>query len=210
MSPEIEARITELYPTHSGAEIAELLGIGLKTVYNTAVRLGLKKSREWIAERARMRMADPAHGALACQIKPGAVPWNKGVHYVAGGRSAETRFKPGSRPHTWNPVGHERITDEGYLQRKLTDTGVSRRDYVNVHWIVWRDAGRDIPPGHALIFRDGNKMNFALDNLELVTRAELMRRNSFHNFGPEIARVVQLRGAITRQINRRTRQEEPA
>ena len=211
MTPEIEARIAELYPTHSGAEIAELLGIGVITVYNTAVRLGLKKkSREWIAERARLRIADPAHGGRAHFIKPCTVPWNKGIHFDSGGRSAETRFKSGRMPHNWHPVGHERTTDEGYLQRKLTDTGVTRRDYVNVHWIVWREAGRDIPPGHALIFRDGNKQNFALDNLELVTRAELMRRNTFHRFGPEVARVVQLRGAITRQINRRTRQEEPA
>ena len=30
-----------------------------------------------------------------------------------------------------------------------------------------------------------------------------MRRNSAHNRGPEIARLIQLKGAITRQINKR-------
>lgn len=210
MTPPIESRITELYPMHSGAEIAELLGIGLRTVYKTAGRLGLKKSREWIAERARRRMADPAHPARTHQIKPGTAPWNKGIHFFSGGRSPETQFKPGNKPNTWHPVGHERITDEGYLQRKLTETGVTRRDYVNVHWIVWRAAGRDIPPGHALIFRDGNKRNVALDNLELVTRAELMRRNSLHRFPEELVRVVRLRGALNRHINKRTTQEKTA
>lgn len=34
-----------------------------------------------------------------------------------------------------------------------------------------------------------------------------MSRNTMHNYGPEIARVIQLKGAITRQINRRTRHE---
>ena len=37
----------------------------------------------------------------------------------------------------------------------------------------------------------------------MVTRAELMRRNSVHNRGPEIARIHQLKGAIMRQINKR-------
>lgn len=78
------------------------------------------------------------------------------------------------------------------------------RDYVNVHWIVWREAGREIPKGMALVFRDGDKSNITLDNLELVTRAELMRRNSYHNHGPEIAELVRLRAIITRQINKRS------
>jgi hypothetical protein len=30
-----------------------------------------------------------------------------------------------------------------------------------------------------------------------------MRRNSYHQYGPEVAKAVQLRGAITRQINKR-------
>ena len=62
------------------------------------------------------------------------------------------------------------VLPEGYLQRKMADTGVTRRDYVNVHHLIWREAGNDIPPGHILIFRDGNKANFALENLELITR----------------------------------------
>lgn len=90
----------------------------------------------------------------------------------------------------------------------LTDTGVTRRDFVCIHHIVWREAGREIPSGHALVFRDGNKRNFALNNLELVSRAELMRRNSVHNYGPEIARIHQLQGAITRQINKRIGKHE--
>lgn len=209
LTPSQDARLRELYPAHTAAAIAGLLGIGLKTVYRAAKRLGLKKSREWIAEQSRLRIADPAHPARAYQFTPGIVPWNKGIPYVPGGRSVETRFKPGKRPHTWHPVGYERVTDDGYRQRKMTDTGDSRRDYVNVHWLVWREAGRDIPSGHALIFRNGDKTDIRLENLELVTRAELMRRNTFHRYGQEIARVIQLRGVITRQINRKTRQEHP-
>lgn len=208
MAEEIYLR--DHYATRSAAEIGVILGRSMRSVYTHAHIMGLYKASSWIAERARERSNHPDHGGVAHRFKNGMVPWNKGKPFAAGGRSVETQFKPGSRPRNWQPVGHERITEDGYLQRKMTDTGVTRRDYVNVHWLVWRAAGRDVPPGHALVFRDGNARNLDLDNLELVTRAELMRRNSYHNYGVEIARVVQLRGAITRQINRKHHQEESA
>ena len=183
-----ERALRRLYQTHTAREIGERLGRSRIAIKNKALKLGLGNGIK-------------SHNA-GC-FKPGLVPWNKGTRFIAGGRSAETHFKPGDKPHTWNPVWHERVSNEGYLQRKVTDTGVTWRDYRPVHHLVWQEAWRDIPPGYALVFRDGDKRNFALCNLELVTRADIMRRNSFHNYGPEIAAAVQLRGAITRQINKR-------
>jgi hypothetical protein len=197
------AVLKEMYQTESAKDIAARLGCTLSQVQNKAWSLGLKKSREVIAELSRRAMADPNHPGRRHQFRKGLTPWNKGLHWESGGRSFETRFKPGNKPHSWNPVGHEREVKGGYLQRKIQDTGCTRRDYVMVHHLVWREAGREIPPGHALVFKDGNKRNFSLDNLELISRAELMRRNSVHNYGPEIARVHQLQGAIMRQINKR-------
>jgi hypothetical protein len=95
------------------------------------------------------------------------------------------------------------MSDDGYLQRKISDSHITRRDYVGWHHLVWRMHDREIPPGHALVFRDGDRTNCDINNLECISRGELMRRNSVHNYGPEIATLTQLRGAITRQINRR-------
>jgi hypothetical protein len=106
-------------------------------------------------------------------------------------------------PHNYRPLGSERMVD-GFVQRKMTETGYPPRDWVPVHHIVWQDAGfGKVPKDMALTFRDGDRTNFAVENLELISRAELMRRNSVHNYGQEIAKLVQLRGAIIRQINRR-------
>lgn len=201
------AILRELYPYMRSHDIAARLGCTHQQVLGKAWHLGLRKTKEAIARMARQAMDDLAHPGRQHQFQKGADPWNKGTHYVAGGRSTETRFKAGARNGraaiNWAPIGTERERSDGYLERKLTDTGVTRRDFVCVHHIVWREAGREIPPGHALVFKDGNKRNFALDNLELVTRADLMRRNSVHNYGPEIAKLHQLQGAITRQINKR-------
>lgn len=42
--------------------------------------------------------------------------------------------------------------------------------------IVWYAAGRTIPPGFVLSFKDGDRHNHRLDNLELITRSELTGR----------------------------------
>ena len=207
-TPSQDATLRAIYPENSAAECAAVLGRGVRAIYSRAAFLGLKKPLDWIANRARLRSAQPDHGGIAQRFVPGQAPWNKGKPHPSSGRAVDTQFKPGHKPHTWHPIGHERISADGYHQVKMSDTGVTRRDYVNISHLVWFYAGRgDIPPGHALIFKDGNKLNADLDNLELVTRAELMRSNTLHRLPEELVRVVRLRGAINRQINKRTRME---
>lgn len=199
------AILREFYPGQRTAEVAALLHCSVNSVHHKAGQLGIKKTREAIAQRAREAMADPNHPARRSQFHKGMTTWNKGIPYQSGGRSVETQFKVGTPAMNWLPIGSERIRSDGYRERKLTDTGVTYRDFVLIHHIVWEEAGREIPTGHALIFKDGDKANFALDNLELISRAELMRRNSVHNLGPEVFAAKQLLGAIKRQINKRNK-----
>ena len=136
-------------------------------------------------------------------IKKGNVPWNKGISHPASGRSAQTQFKKGIKPKNWRPIGSERITKDGYLQRKMTDTGVSRKDFVPVHHLVWLEhTGQPVPKGHALIFKDGNNRNLDISNLELLTRADLMRRNSVHTLPPEIRAQCMVLGGFNRKLRR--------
>lgn len=86
------------------------------------------------------------------------------------------------------------------------------RRWIPVHRLVWEAAHGPIPSGHAVVFRPGqhsvDERAITLDKLELVTRAELMRRNSYHtNYPPELKKLVQLRGALVRKINHRSRKE---
>lgn len=202
------ALLTELYPTTRTLDLVPLLGRSERVIFQKANGLGLKKTAERLAEARRFKNGE---SNKATQFKKGHATWNAGMKgWQAGGKAKETQFKRGHKPHGWHPIGFERVSKDGYLQRKLTDTGVTRRDFVAVHHIVWREAGREIPSGHALIFKDGNKRNFDFSNLELVSRAELMRRNSIHRHGPEIAALHQLRGAVQRQINKRKKEQASA
>ena len=204
-----DAAIRDLYATHSAGEIAAHLGRTKGAVFQRAHNLGLKKTREWIAQRTAQVMADPDHGGRSAQFRPGEEPWNKGKHYQPGGRCAETQFKPGVLQGRalalWHPVGSLRIDADGYLQRKINDDLPMHKRWRAEHLVIWEAAHGPLPAGHAVVFKDGNKQHVELDNLELVSRAELMRRNTVHRYGKEIAAVAQLAGAITRQINRRNR-----
>lgn len=182
-----EATLVRLYPTHSASEIGALMGRSRASIKARAVVLGLAK------------------GSNSGQFERGHSTWNKGRAYNPGGASVSTRFQPGHRPYSWNPVGHERITKDGYLQRKVADTGVTRHDYVFVHHLVWRAAGREIPAGHALCFIDGDKTRIELDNLELVSRVEMMRRNTIHNLPAPLVEVIRMRAGIVNRINRKER-----
>lgn len=200
-----EARLTAAYPGTRTADLAAMFGCTEHKVYSKAASMGLKKSAEYLASAMACRLRRGDNVGKAYRFKPGQEAWNKGIKFDSGGRSHETRFKPGRRPHTWTPIGTERLSKEGYLERKIADTGVTRKDYVQVHRLVWEEHNGPIPEGHTIVFRDKDKTNRDPGNLECISRAELMRRNSFHNYGKDIAQLIQLKGAVQRQINKRER-----
>ena len=69
-----------------------------------------------------------------------------------------------------------------------------------MHLLVWRAAHGPAPAGHAVIFRDGDKRNVALSNLECVSRAENMRRNSIHRYPPELKKTIRAAAKLRRTI----------
>jgi hypothetical protein len=197
------------YPHQHTAELAAKLRRPLPATYARANGLGLRKSAEYLATDKSGRTFKGGKRGQVTQFKPGQTSWNKGMRYVAGGRSAETRFRKGNRPHTWVPVGSYRINGDGYLDRKVTDNGRGPRDWIGVHRLVWIDANGPVPPGHVVVFKPGRRTTelagITLDALELVTRQELMARNTLHRYPKPIAQAIQLRGALNRQINKRVR-----
>jgi len=199
------ATLRREYPRRSCAEVARLVGHSVTSTYQKARLQGLRKSAAFLASAASGRLRPGDTRGLSGRFRRGLAPWNKGKHWVAGGRSPLTRFKKGNRPHTWRPIGTERVNADGILQRKVTDTGYPPADWKAVHALIWEEANGPVPPGHVVVFK-GKDKRIALENLELVSRQELMRRNSYHTRYPkEIALAIQLRGALMRQINKRER-----
>lgn len=203
------ATLRRLYASTPTTELAEHFGRGLRAVYDKAMVLGLKKSPHYLHVHHGARAAVVG---TATRFVPGQKPWNKGTHYVAGGRSVETRFSPGNTPYNWAPVGSYRINRDGYLDRKVSDERRGARDWEAVHRLIWKEAHGEIPPNHVVAFRPGRKSivleEITLDALELVSRQEMIRRNTIHRYPEDVKAAIRQLGVLHRRINERTKHEE--
>lgn len=204
--------LRRLYPDTVTKAIAERLGRPLANVYAKAQRLGLQKSAAFLgsAEGGRLRPGDTRGGAT--RFQKGQRSWNKGTSYMPGGRCADGWFKKGIRRGVavklYKPVGTERVSKDGYLERKINDGLPLQKRWRAVHLVMWEEANGPLPKGHAIVFRNGDKRDIRLDNLECITRKALMLRNTLHRYPQPIPQLIQLRGAVNRQINKRNRNEE--
>lgn len=194
------------------ADLARVLGREPSHILAKANAMGLHKSRGFIAEVARERSTRPDHGSQRTRFKPDHVPSNKGLRRPgwAPGDMAKTQFKKGVVPHTWKPVGSLRVNADGYLDRKVSDTGYPPRDWRPVHRLVWEAAHGEVPQGHVVVFKQGRRTTdpelITPDAVELITRRELMARNTVHNLPKSLVEIVQLRGVLNRQINKRAKE----
>jgi hypothetical protein len=85
----------------------------------------------------------------------------------------------------------------------VAGVGGASTNWMFVHRMVWEMEHGPVPKGHTVCFKDGNKLNVWLDNLELLSRHALMLRNSVHHLPKELVQVIQLTGALVRKIRRR-------
>lgn len=207
--------LREFYPHFPTTTVAQAVGRPQDSCYRKAFELGLKKTERYLAsdDACRLSSSRRTEAMKATQFKPGLQPWNKGVQGSTGTHPncRATQFAKGRPPsdaHNYVQVGSHRISKDGYLERKVTDdpSVFPARRWVAVHRLVWQEAYGEIPAGHVVVFKTGRRTAdlelITLDIVELVTRRELMQRNTYHRYPKEVARLVQLKGAITRQVNR--------
>lgn len=201
------AYVKEHYATMSSQEIAEVRGMSKTTVSYIAQGLGLRKSREWIAERARQRSSDPNHGGRKTRFVKGSIPVSKGrkieewMSPEGIANSAKTRFKKGHRPAGYRPIGSERVNVEGYIEVKIDD----KKRWRHKQRVVWEAANGPVPDGYIVSFKDGNKQNCDLDNLYLITKADNLRKVSVAYYPEEVREIIHMRGVLRRHINTQKR-----
>lgn len=214
-SPEEDAILRARYPdTPMPALRAALPGRSAGAIYVRAAALGIRRSEAYLASPAACRLRRGDEVGRAHRFQPGNVPWSKGRRMpgYGPGRMRETQFRPGERhgvaARRWVPIGTERVSKDGYRERKIHDGLPLQSRWRAVHLLLWESVHGPLPQGHAVAFVNGDRTDIRIENLTLVTRAELMRRNTVHNLPAPLPELVQLRGALVRKINRRARRGE--
>jgi hypothetical protein len=182
-TPQELAFLREKYPSMINRDLAVLMGRTLPSLKWKSHSLGLKKSDDFFnsAFSGRLNGIQGMETRLQ-KFHPG---WNKGLKqkdYLtpeAYERAKQNRFKAGQDPHNTVPIGTERISKDGYVEVKVRhEKGlVNSINFEFKHRILFENAFGPIPKKMILVMKDGDKMNYALDNLELITKSENMQRN---------------------------------
>jgi hypothetical protein len=96
-----------------------------------------------------------------------------------------SKYKPDDPKYT--PIGTERLDKSGYVKVKIAGSYT----WKSKNQVIWEAANGPIPKNHVVIFADRDKSNFDLNNLILVSKAELttMARNKLLSSDPELTRA---------------------
>lgn len=128
------------------------------------------------------------------QWQKGHIPSNKGKtwdEYMSKEGQANSRKTQFNSSRTVNnanhneyPIGAEREIKDGYIVVKIDNrSGIpSRKWWKFKHHIIWEAVHGPVPKDHKIIFADGNIRNFDINNLVLVSQAELaiMNKNGLY------------------------------
>lgn len=115
------------------------------------------------------------NSGLSGKFRKGQAPHNKGkkMPKEVYEKVKHTMFAKGNVPPNHRPVGSERISKDGYIEVKVAEPNKWRLK----QRVVYEEAKGKIPEGCTIIFLDGNKRNFDIDNLRCITRSELLYLN---------------------------------
>lgn len=110
---------------------------------------------------------------IDCRIKKGSTPANKGVKGIVYEGCKKTWFKKGGKPINHKEVGSERVTKDGYTEIKVAEPN----KWALKQRFMWEKYHGKPQKGYTVVFGDGDKSNFSIDNLILVSRHQLLIMN---------------------------------
>lgn len=216
-SPAEDDILRAFFPHRPTVEVAAMIGRSCGATHQRALKLGIRKSAEYLASDMSGRIKKGERRGTATEFRKGMTPANKGLRRPgwAPGRMKETQF--GNKP-VWNhqPIGATRIDSEGYEWTKVQDLPKVRTD-VNwrpTHTLRWEAVHGPVPTGHVLKCLDGDRLNTDPANwrcvpkslMPLLNGGRMKKRIAFDaapvELKPTVMAVAQLEHALGRRKRR--------
>lgn len=140
-------------------------------------------------------------------FKKGDVPWNKGKPMDSNTykKVKNTMFKKGHMPattkHFGKPYLYTRIRNNGYVEKRwMIHYNKKRRSYLKY---LCDKNNIDMTGRKPRLKPDYNiEIEPTINDILLVSNEENMRLNSVHRYPEELRRLIQVYGALNRQLNK--------
>jgi hypothetical protein len=139
----------------------------------------------------------------------GRIPPNKGKKGYYPPQIHRKGKKLGRPPAHALPIGTEKIDSCGYMRIKIDNVLCDcKKNWKAKHQVIWEDAHGPVPKGHIIIFADGNKLNFDLNNLLLVSRNEvaIINHEGLISSDPDLTKTGLLVARLKLLTNKRVRE----
>lgn len=201
------------FPDNPTADIAKHIGCSYCTVAAYASKNGLKKDPLFMQRIGREQMMKLDHGGRKHQFPKKHIPMNKGLkmsEYMseeAIARTAATRFQKGHVPHNSKNFGKPFL----YLNKKKGEsTWLILVDGTRVSYLkhLCRQHGIDMEGKVARLKPGFDKSKLpTMDDVDIISFRENMQMNTLHRFPKEISKLIQLKGALNRQIRKHSKNQ---
>lgn len=195
--------LKKIYPHTRTDIIAKKMNRNIYSIYRKAAAIGVKKSEEFLSSPECGRLYNGHTRGVATQFKKGHISHNKGVKMSSEVREKvkHTFFKKGHKPHNTK-------YDRCITIRKDTKSGIlyfyiriKEGEWELLHRVIWEKKNGKVPKGFNIVFKDGDQSKVEIDNLEKISDSELLKRNSIRRYPLDLQRLIQIKGALLRQIN---------
>lgn len=195
ITPEQDEYIKNNIQHKSVKQVANELGICANKTRKRCYDLGF---RELLQQKS-----------LFSRFEKGHVPTNKGTRMSEELKEKikHTFFKKGNLPHNAKNDGDISVrTDKRGIPYMFFRTSLSK--WIPLHHKIWIDAHGEIPKGHNIIFKNKDTLDVRLENLQCISNAENMLRNTIHRFPDELKTDIRKLGKLRRIINKKEKKNE--
>lgn len=195
--------LTSMFPDNYTESICKILNRSYRSVSTQAFLMGLKKSDAFMKMELERQAERLRTVGISGRYKKGREPENKGKRMPIDvyERCKGTMFKKGQIPHNsykdWAEVLRSDKSGKKYWLIKLPNESKLKPKHI---WL-WETKNGKVENGFNVVFKDGNTINCIIENLECISDAELMKRNTIHRLPSELKSTIRLVKKLKRTIN---------
>lgn len=195
--------LAEMYPNNYTKDICEKLNRSYSSVSNQAYLMGLKKSQAFMRMELEIQAKRLKENGYSSRFLKGRTPVNKGKKMPAEvyEKVKATMFKKNSVPHNAKKAGEEVLRKDKSGRKYWMIKLPGKRKLIYKHHWLWESKNGKIRKGFNVVFKDGNPLNCVLENLEYISNAALMQRNTIHRYPGELKSTIRLVNKLKRTIN---------